>query len=109
MHFHRALHETGGLFDAGFVVFCEMVHEEVIADGEVFVMLLHREGHDAHVGNVVRGAGEGDVEISFFSGLPEAESFCNGVFQYVCHEYIFHPFLNTHYLLYYIIMERIYI
>lgn len=47
-----------------------MVYEEMVADRHIFIVGMDGEGYHAHVGNVVRRTGKGDMEIFFSSLFP---------------------------------------
>ena len=51
-----------------------MIDKEMVADGEVFIVLMHSEGYDPHVW---------DVESIFCSRLSEVQSLCYGVVKYI--------------------------
>lgn len=60
-----------------------MIDKEMIADGEIFIVLIHSEGDDSHVWYIVGGTCERNVESIFCSRLSEVQSLCYGVVKYI--------------------------
>lgn len=63
--------------------FGKMIDKEMIADGEIFIVLMHSEGYDPHVGDIVGSACKSDVESIFCGRLSEVQSLCYGVVKYI--------------------------
>ena len=50
-----------------------MIDKEMIADGEIFIVLMHSEGYDSHVWYIVGCACKSDVESIFCGRLSEVQ------------------------------------
>lgn len=62
-----------------FFFFGKMIDKEMIADGEIFIVLMHSEGDDSHVWYIVGCACKSDVESIFCGRLSEVQSLCESV------------------------------
>lgn len=60
-----------------------MIDKEMIADGKVFIVLMHSESYDPHVWDIVCGACESDVKSIFCGRLSEVQGLCYGIVKYV--------------------------
>lgn len=63
--------------------FGKMIDKEMIADGKVFIVLMHSESYDPHVWDIVGGACKSDVESIFRGRLSEVQCLCYGVVKYI--------------------------
>lgn len=60
-----------------------MIDKEMIADGKVFIVLMHSEGYDPHVWDIVGSACESDVKSIFCGRLSEVQGLCYGIVKYI--------------------------
>ena len=83
VNFKGAVHGSRCFLKIRLFFFRKMIDKEMVADGEVFIVLMHSEGYDPHMRYIVGGTCERNVESIFCSRLSEVQSLCYGVVKYI--------------------------
>ena len=83
VNFKGAVHGSRCFLKIRLFFFRKMIDKEMVADGEVFIVLMHSEGYDPHMRYIVGGTCERNVESIFCSRLSEVQSLCYGVIKYI--------------------------
>lgn len=83
VNFKGAVHGSRCFLKIRLFFFRKMIDKEMVADGEVFIVLMHSEGYDPHMRYIVGGTCECNVESIFCSRLSEVQSLCYGVVKYI--------------------------
>lgn len=83
VNFKGAVHGSRCFLKIRLFFFRKMIDKEMVADGEVFIVLMHSEGYDPHVWDIVGCACKSDVESIFCGRLSEVQCLCYGVVKYI--------------------------
>lgn len=83
VYFKRAVHGSRCFLKIRLFFFRKMIDKEMVADGKVFIVLMHSESYDPHVWDIVGCACKSDVESIFCGRLSEVQCLCYGVVKYI--------------------------
>ena len=71
VNFKGSVHGSRCFLKIRLFFFGKLIDKEMIADRKAFIVLMHSEGYDPHVWDIVGCACKSDVEASFAVGFPK--------------------------------------